>query len=179
MCCQLWELGQFIIVIGMRSGRQGFDFLPVHPYRTTQPPFQWVLVDERPGREADRSPPSCAEIKECVEQYLPCSIRLCGVAPDHVKGRLCYLLYEPSCHWSCPTKISASVPQHIKSFGSHFGHEWTCMSWSITSIILTLIHYVVRIKGFGSAVCVSRPEVGSVSPARLGRVLIFGSSLPS
>ena len=91
MCCQLLELGRFIIVIGMRSGRQGFDFLPLQPYRTTQPPFQWVMVDEQSRREADRSPPYCAEVKECVELYLPCSIRLCGVAPDHVQGRLCYL----------------------------------------------------------------------------------------
>lgn len=81
MCCQLLELGRVFVVIGMRSGRQGFDFLALQPYRATQPPYQWVLVDERPGLEADRSPPSCAEVKECVGLYLPCSIRLCRVAP--------------------------------------------------------------------------------------------------
>jgi hypothetical protein len=41
----------------------------------TQPPIQWVpgalsLVLKRPGREADHSPPSSAEVKECVELYL-------------------------------------------------------------------------------------------------------------
>jgi hypothetical protein len=41
----------------------------------TQPPIQWVpgalsLGVKRPGREADPSPPSNAEVKECVELYL-------------------------------------------------------------------------------------------------------------
>jgi hypothetical protein len=41
----------------------------------TQPPIQWVpgalsLGIERPGREADHSPPSSAEVKEWVELYL-------------------------------------------------------------------------------------------------------------
>jgi hypothetical protein len=40
--------------------------------RPTQPPIQWVpgalsLGVKRPGREADHSPPSSAEVKECVE----------------------------------------------------------------------------------------------------------------
>jgi hypothetical protein len=43
--------------------------------RPTQPPIQWVpgalsLGVKRPGCEADHSPPSNAEIKECVELYL-------------------------------------------------------------------------------------------------------------
>jgi hypothetical protein len=37
--------------------------------------YQWVpgalsLGVKRPGREADHSPPSSAEVKECVELYL-------------------------------------------------------------------------------------------------------------
>jgi hypothetical protein len=41
----------------------------------TQPPIQWVpgaftLGLKRPEREADHSPPSNAEVKECLEQYL-------------------------------------------------------------------------------------------------------------
>jgi len=41
----------------------------------TQPPIQWVpgalfLWVKRPGREADHSPPSSAEVKELVELYL-------------------------------------------------------------------------------------------------------------
>jgi len=42
---------------------------------TTQPPIQWApevlsLGVKRPGREADRSPPSIAEDEECLELYL-------------------------------------------------------------------------------------------------------------
>jgi len=42
---------------------------------STQPPIQWVkgtlsMEVKLPGREADHSPPSCAEVKECVERYL-------------------------------------------------------------------------------------------------------------
>jgi hypothetical protein len=38
-------------------------------------PLQWVpgarsLAVKRPGREADHSPPSSAEVKECVEIYI-------------------------------------------------------------------------------------------------------------
>jgi hypothetical protein len=41
----------------------------------TQPPIQWVpgalsLGVKQRGREADRSPPSSAEVKECAELYL-------------------------------------------------------------------------------------------------------------
>jgi hypothetical protein len=40
----------------------------------TQPPMQWVpgalsLRVKRPGREADHSPPSSVEVKECMELY--------------------------------------------------------------------------------------------------------------
>jgi hypothetical protein len=41
----------------------------------TQPPIQWVpgalsLCVKRTGREVDHSPPSSAEVEECVELYL-------------------------------------------------------------------------------------------------------------
>jgi hypothetical protein len=44
---------------------------------STQPPIQWVPGAisrgvKRPGRKADHSPPSSAEVKECVEIYLHC-----------------------------------------------------------------------------------------------------------
>jgi hypothetical protein len=50
----------------------------------TQPPIQWVpgglsVVVKRPGREADHSPPSGAEVKECVELYPTPLIHLHGV----------------------------------------------------------------------------------------------------
>jgi hypothetical protein len=55
----------------------GFE---AHPART----IQWVqeafsLGVKRSGREADRSFPSCAEVKECVELYLHSPTRLHGV----------------------------------------------------------------------------------------------------
>jgi hypothetical protein len=50
----------------------------------TQPPSQWVsgalsLGVKRPGREADHSPSSSADVKECVKLYLHSPIRLRGV----------------------------------------------------------------------------------------------------
>jgi hypothetical protein len=35
---------------------------------------------KRPGREADHSPPSSSEVKECVELYLHSPLSLHGVA---------------------------------------------------------------------------------------------------
>jgi hypothetical protein len=53
----------------------------------TQPPLQWVpgslsLGVRRLGRETDHSPPSSAEVKECVELHLHSPIRLHGVVPS-------------------------------------------------------------------------------------------------
>jgi hypothetical protein len=50
----------------------------------TQPPNQWVpgafsMGVKRPGREADHSPPSSAEVKGRVELYFHSPIRLHGV----------------------------------------------------------------------------------------------------
>jgi hypothetical protein len=41
--------------------------------------FTLSLGVNRPGHEADHSPPSSAEVKECVELYLRSSVRLHGV----------------------------------------------------------------------------------------------------
>jgi hypothetical protein len=50
----------------------------------TQPPIPWVLGAlslevKRPRREADHSPPSSAEVRECMELYLHSPIHLHGV----------------------------------------------------------------------------------------------------
>jgi hypothetical protein len=50
----------------------------------TQPPIQWVpgtlsLGVKRPRSEADHSPPSSGEVKECVELYLHSPIHLRGM----------------------------------------------------------------------------------------------------
>jgi hypothetical protein len=80
---------------GLRAGfvsRQGLgNFLFTTASRPalghTQPPIQWVsevlsLGVKRPGREADHSPPSNAEVKEWVELYFHSPIRLHGVVPS-------------------------------------------------------------------------------------------------
>jgi hypothetical protein len=52
-----------------------FDTMSRPALGSTQPPAQCVpgafsLEVKQPGREADFSPPSSAEVKECVELYL-------------------------------------------------------------------------------------------------------------
>jgi hypothetical protein len=65
----------------------------------TQPPVQWVrgglyLGIKRPGREADHSPPSSAEVKQCVELYLYSPIRLHVVVLSSAQGQLYLYLYR-------------------------------------------------------------------------------------
>jgi hypothetical protein len=76
---QRWATGWTIGVLGFDSLRGLGIFLFTTVSRTvlgpTQPPLQWVrgalsLGVKRPEREADHSPPSSAEVKECVELYL-------------------------------------------------------------------------------------------------------------
>jgi hypothetical protein len=67
----------------------------------TQPPIQWVwgalsLGVKRPGREADHSPPSSAEVKECVELYLH------SPNTPSLRGALSFLPYDlqdPRLYW--------------------------------------------------------------------------------
>jgi hypothetical protein len=74
-----WATGRKVEVLGFDS-RRG---LGIFPFITacrmalgpTQPSIQWVqeyfsLGVKQPGREADHSPPSSTEVKECVELYL-------------------------------------------------------------------------------------------------------------
>jgi hypothetical protein len=75
--------------VSMFDSRRGLGiFLFTTSSRTalgpTQPPIQWVLRAlslglKRRGREADQSPPSSAEIKECVQLYRHSPVRLHGV----------------------------------------------------------------------------------------------------
>jgi hypothetical protein len=83
-----WATGWTIGVLGFDSQRGLGIFLSTTASRTalepTQTPIQWVqgglsLGVKRPGREADHSPPTSAEVKECVEPYLHSPIRLHGV----------------------------------------------------------------------------------------------------
>jgi hypothetical protein len=71
-CVTGWTIEEF-------DSRQGLGILFTIVSRPalgpTQPPIQWVqgalsLGVKLLGREADHSPPSSAEVKECVELYL-------------------------------------------------------------------------------------------------------------
>jgi hypothetical protein len=60
--------------------------------RPTQPPVQWVpgalsLGVKQLGCEADHSPPSSAEVKECLELYLHFPIHLHGLVLSLGKER--------------------------------------------------------------------------------------------
>jgi hypothetical protein len=74
-----WATGWTIGVLGFDSQRGLGIFLFTIASGTapgpTQPPVQWVsgtlsLGVKRPGREADHSPPSSGEVKECGGLYL-------------------------------------------------------------------------------------------------------------
>jgi hypothetical protein len=63
------------------------------PLGHTQPPIQRVqgalsLGVKWPGHEDDHTPPSRAEVKECVELYLYSPIRLHGVVLSYAQGQL-------------------------------------------------------------------------------------------
>jgi hypothetical protein len=93
---QRWATGWTIGVLGFdfRRGLRNFLFttVPRTPLGPTQPPIQWIpgavsLVVKRPGRDADHSLPSSAEVKECVELYLHPPVRLHGVVIIKKKHR--------------------------------------------------------------------------------------------
>jgi hypothetical protein len=72
-------------MIGDSSPGRGLEFFSSPP----RPDRHWTLLSngyqglflavKRPGREADHSPPSSAEVKECVELYLHSPLHLPGV----------------------------------------------------------------------------------------------------
>jgi hypothetical protein len=85
---QYWAKGWTIGILGFDSRKGLGIFLFTTASRTalvpTQPPIQGVsgalsLGVKRPGREADHSLPSSAEVKEYVELYLHSPIRLHSV----------------------------------------------------------------------------------------------------
>jgi hypothetical protein len=67
-----WMIG---VRIPAGAGKFLFDTVSRPALGPTQPPIQWViglisLGVKRPKRETGHSPPSSAEVKECVELYL-------------------------------------------------------------------------------------------------------------
>jgi hypothetical protein len=81
-----WAKGWMIGVLGFDYRRGlGIFLITTAVSRTalepTQIPIQWAIFlrAKRTGREADHSPPSSAEVKECVELYHHSPVRLHGV----------------------------------------------------------------------------------------------------
>jgi hypothetical protein len=102
-----WATSWTIGILGFDSRRGLGIFLFTTAFNTalepTQPPIQWVPVPlslgvKRSGREADHSPPSGAEIKECVELYLcsPNTPSWRGAQLKHGENFTFYL-YRPIC----------------------------------------------------------------------------------
>jgi hypothetical protein len=97
-----WTIG----AIGFDSRRGLGIFLFTAASRTAlrpiQPPIQRVpgalsLGIKQPGREADRLPPSSAEVKECVELYLhsPSTSPWRGAQFKKAQGQIYLYLYIP------------------------------------------------------------------------------------
>jgi hypothetical protein len=114
-----WATGWTIGVLGFDSRHELGIFLQATASRTdlvpTQPPIQWVtgtlsLGVKQPGREADHSPPSSAEVREWVELYLHSPIRLHGVVLFKAQGHL-YLLPLPLCYVMLSYPILLPTPQ--------------------------------------------------------------------
>jgi hypothetical protein len=61
-----------------------------------QPPIQWVLGVKRPGREADHSPPSSAEVKN-DGAITPDPHTSLWLGAHSVKHRDNFTLFSPAC----------------------------------------------------------------------------------
>jgi hypothetical protein len=116
-----------------------------------QPPIQWVpgalsLGVKRPEREADHSPPSSAEVKECVELLLCCQyayVVWCWVKKNiMINGSMIVnywrtwgiLMYYPSMHLGGQSKT-----KHLRSkIESRISWTWSSnVQW-----VLVLLHYM-------------------------------------
>jgi hypothetical protein len=68
-------------MIGVRFPSEAGNFSLRHHVQTGSEahPASYPVGVKRPGREVDHSPPSSAEVKECVELYLHSPIRFHSV----------------------------------------------------------------------------------------------------
>jgi hypothetical protein len=79
---------------------------------STQPPVQWVpgtlsLGVKRPGREADHSPPSCTEFKECLELTSTPQYAFMALCSVKAQGQLYLYLYLLPVPLVCYTEYCA------------------------------------------------------------------------
>jgi hypothetical protein len=79
-----WTIGGSRVRFLVGAGRFYLHYRVQNGSGATQPPIQWVpgalsLGVKRPGREADHSPPSCAEVKKAWSYTFTTPTRLYGV----------------------------------------------------------------------------------------------------
>jgi hypothetical protein len=77
----------------------------------TQPPIRWVpgalyLGIKRPGREADHSPPSSAEVKNAWRYTCTPPIRLNGVVISYAQGQFYFNFYHTTIQKFLITELS-------------------------------------------------------------------------
>jgi hypothetical protein len=111
---------QFSVKFRVQFSRFSSFFFGIRPNMgPTHPPIQWVLRAlspkvKRPESEADHSPPSSADVKECVDLCLHPPTRLHGTVLSYSTGitlslRFLALDYRPANHCD------------IGSFSGHHG----------------------------------------------------------
>jgi hypothetical protein len=92
-----------------------FTIVPRPDLGPTQPPIQWVtealsLGAKRPGREADHSPPSSAEVNNGWGYTSTLPIRLNGMVLSKAQGQLCLYSSKHFLNFVC------SKPNHEHNF---------------------------------------------------------------
>jgi hypothetical protein len=122
---QNWATGWTIGILGFDSQRRLGLFIFTTASRTAlgpaQPPIQWVpgalsLGIQRSGREADHSPPSSAEVKECMELYLhsPNTPSLCDAQLKHRDNfTLLYTIIRHYLHFQLTCGVLESPPKRL------------------------------------------------------------------
>jgi hypothetical protein len=86
---------------------------------TTQPPVQWVsrtlsVEVKRPGREADHSPPSSAEVNNAWSYTFTPPIRLHGLVFSEAQGQLHLYLYGSDIQSSLNFTSTTPIRLHAK-----------------------------------------------------------------
>jgi hypothetical protein len=125
----------------------------------TQPPIQWVpgalsLVVKRPGREADHSPPSSAEVKVCVELYFhsPNTPSWRCVQLKHRDNFTFYTVmspfYQHVVFYSVYT--SSTTVKSVSCFPSHETPAWFSCDCSSRKLLFALKPIIVYVFIYGT-----------------------------